>query len=459
MKDFTQGNATKHIVAFAAPMLIGNIFQQFYSMVDAIVVGNYVSGKALASVGTSATLLNFLIAILMGLTTGSSVVIAQFFGAKKTGDLKRAMSTSTLFLVGLSLLISMIGVIIAPNLLRMLDVPAEIFPDAVTYLRILISGTLFTMTYNIYAAYLRALGDSKMPLYFLIGATIINAVLDYVFVAILHTGVQGAAYATIISQAFSAIACFLYTRKKVPLIRIDKLIFDNKLLKLVLKYSIPAAIQLSITSLAGLTIMRLVNSFGTVSVAGYTACMRIDAFAIMPVASVSMAISTFVAQNMGAGLEDRAKKGLKSAMLLMICLALCVSAFVLAFGPQLISMFVDSADPDAAEIISLGTRYLTTLGMFYVLFAVFFGYNGFFRGVGDAVIVMVLTIVSLTLRSVSAHVLASQFGMGVEAVAYSVPIGWGLCSIFAFFYYIKRRWAGKVAITVKKEEAAESAAT
>lgn len=453
MQDFTKGNITKQILFFSLPMLIGNVFQQLYSMVDAMVVGRYVSGGALGAVGASMPIINFLIGALIGLTTGASVVISQFYGAKEDEQLERAVSTSAIFLAALSIFIAVVGVVFAPTFLRWLDVPEDIFDMTVGYLRICLGGMPFPIFYNMYTAYMRALGDSKSPLYILIFSTILNIVLDLWFVAGLKWGVDGAAWATILSQAVSCVACILYANRFVPMLRIKKLIFDRKLFGPILRYSIPAAMQISLTSLASLTITRLINSFGYLATAGYTAALKLDQFALMPLQNISMATSTFVGQNMGAGQAERAQRGLRSSLLFMVGVGIFVSAFVILFGKGLTGLFVDKADPDAAAIVAIGNDYLTVIALFYTLFAVFFAFNGFFRGVGDAVIVMVLTVVSLTIRAVCAHIFVASFDMGPEAVAWSIPIGWGLCSLFAWFYYKKGFWKGKVAVKVSQENA------
>ena len=449
MNDFTTGNPTRQIVMFALPMLIGNLFQQIYGLADAMVVGRYVGGLALAAVGSSTIIINFTLAVFIGLTTGASIVISQFFGAKEEDKLKKSVSTSFVFLLILGAAVSLAGYFLAPHLMKLLDVPEDIFANMLAYLRIIMVGTIFPVIYNMYTAYLRALGDSKRPLYILIIAVILNIGLDLLFVAVFKWGVAGAAWATIASQAVSAVLAHLYANHFVPLLKIERLSVDKGLLRLILRYSLPTALQMSLTSLANLTIMRLVNSFGAVSVAGYTAAVRIDQFAMIPMNNLSMAVSTFIAQNMGAGLEDRAKKGLRSAMLIMLSLAIILSLFVLILGRWLISMFVAPTDIAYAEILNVGVKYLSTLAYFYFLFAIFFSFNGFFRGVGDAVIVMALTISSLTIRAVAAHLLVAFFQMGPEAVAFSIPVGWGLCSIFCLFYYKKRLWAGKVAVRKK----------
>ncbi|MGI6005598.1 MAG: MATE family efflux transporter [Christensenellales bacterium] len=447
MRDFTQGNPLRQIAVFALPVLIGNIFQQVYSMVDAIVVGQLLGGKALAAVGVCTMLLNFLLSVLIGLTTGASVVVSQFYGAKKMDELKRTVCTNMIFLLALSLLISLVSVAGSGLLLRLLDTPQDIFDDAQAYLRIMMAGTVFAMLFNIYSAFMRAFGESKIPLYFLIFSTILNIGLDYAFVAWLHMGVAGAAYATVISQALAAFLCWFHAKNHMRLLHVDQWIFDKKLCRLTLRHSIPAAVQMSVTSLATLTLTRLVNTFGSISVAGYTAAIRMDAFVMMPLQSLSMSASTFVAQNIGAGSQKRAKKGLHATMTLMVSLAVILSAFIFIFCRPMIALFIDSADINAASIVAIGVKYLTTLAYFYVLFAVFFAFNGFFRGVGDAVIVMILTISSLSIRAVAAYWLAHQFNMGPEAIAYSIPIGWGLCCIACFIYYKKRLWAGKAAVS------------
>ena len=323
-------------------MLIGNVFQQIYSMADAMVVGRYVSGGALAAVGISGFILNFSLAVMIGLTTGSSVLISQFFGAKQMEKLIRSVSTSFLFLTGLVLFVSAGGIAASSLLLRILNAPADIFDQALLYLRILLGGMVFTMLYNMFTSYLRALGDTKMPLYILIFSTLLNIGLDLLFVVRLNFGVAGVAWATMIAQAVAASLCYLYIVKFVPVLKISSLTFDRVLFRSILRYSIPAAIQLSLTSFASLTIMRLVNSFGSVAAAGYTAAVKIDQFAIMPLASVSMAISTFVAQNMGAQLEARARAGLHSSLKIMAGMAAATSVAALVFGRQVIALFVDS---------------------------------------------------------------------------------------------------------------------
>ncbi len=420
MRDFTSGNATKQILLFAIPMLIGNIFQQVYSMVDAAVVGRYVGGLALASVGVAMNVLVFLLSAVIGLTTGASVVIAQYYGAKRYDKLERTVSTSIIFLAGLSLVIIVLGIALSPTILLLLNASEDIIEDAVLYMRILMAGMLFPIFYNMYTAYLRALGDSRSSLLILICCTILNTGLDLLFVIEFHMGVLGAAVATVIAQAVSMGLCYIYTQRRVPLLRIKKLVFDKELFRAILKYGTPAAVQLSVVSFATLTITRLINSFGTAAIAGITASTKIDQLAIMPVSSVSMALSTFVAQNMGAGKEDRAIKGFRSSLILMIAVAVCISSILVAFGPWFVSMFLNESEAGSEAILQVGLKYLNIISVFYFLFAVLFSFNGFFRGVGDAIITMAFPIFSLTTRAVTAHMLVDWAGMGPEALAWSL---------------------------------------
>ncbi|MCL2055988.1 MAG: MATE family efflux transporter [Oscillospiraceae bacterium] len=452
MQDFTKGNITRQILVFAVPMLIGNLFQQLYSIIDAVVVGRFISGSALASVGVAININFFLFSMTMGFTTGASVVISQLFGAKQHEKLTRTVSTSIVFLGALSLVLTALGLIFSPFVLRLLGVPSEIFANALLYLRILMAGMAFPVFYNMYIAYLRALGDSRNPLYILIFCTVLNAGLNLLLVLVFGMGIRGVAVATITAQGLSVLLCVLYTRRSVPLLNVTKIEFDPQMLRTVLKYGAPAAIQMSMVSLAMLTITRLISTFGASAMAGITAANRIDQFAMMPIHVTSMALATFVAQNMGAGQESRALKGLRTAMLMMISLTVCISVLILLFGSNVMSLFVSQSDPSAPDILRFGLSYLNVLAMFYVTFTFLFSFNGFFRGAGDAVIAMVFPVVSLIIRVTSAYMMVYIGGMGPEALAWSMPIGWSATSLASWLYFRKRLWAGKVAVTPRKEQ-------
>ena len=427
-------------------MLIGNLFQQLYSMVDAIVVGRYISGGALAAVGVAMNVVYFIASILIGLTTGAAVVIAQFYGAKQLDKLKDTFSVSIVSLFGLSIVVTALGVTLAPHILRLLNTDPDIFDDALLYLRILMGGTVCPIYYNMYIAYLRALGDTRRPLYILIFTVVLSGVLTVYLVAYRGMGIAGAAASTIFAQFAAVILFYIYTRRFVPLLRVKKLMFDFKLFLLIFRYGAPAALQFTLVTLGTLIITRLINSFGAPAMAAITAVSRMDMLATMPISTLSMALSTFVAQNMGAGIEDRAIKGLKVAVLYMLIFAIAISALLMVFAPQLISMFLDQGDQNYTLILDIGQNYLNIMVIFYFVFAVLFSLIGFFRGVGDAMMAMMFAVISLTFRTGSAYALVYLAGMGPEALAWSIPIGWGISSIGAFIYYKKRLWVGKVAI-------------
>ena len=454
MEDFTKGSIAKQMVMFALPMLIGSLFQQLYGIVDAVVVGRFLGGNALGAVGVSLAAFSFLVAILIGLTTGASVVISQFFGAKQHENLELAVSTSIIFLAVFSLIITILGVVFTPNLLHMLNTPDDIFREAQIYMRIQMGGLVFPIFFNMYTAYLRALGNSRSPLYILIFSIVLNAILNILFVVVLGLGIAAVAVGTVISQASAAVLCYVYIRRKVLLLHVKKFVFDKKLFGSILKYGAPAALQMSIVSLAHLVITRLINSFGAGAIAGITAASRVDQMAILPISTLSLALSTFVAQNMGAGFDDRAKKGLQTATISMVLMAFVISLILVFAGPWTIYMFVDQTDPNMYEILRTGQEYLRIIVVFYFLFAILFGFNGFFRGAGDAVIAMVFPVASLTIRTVSAYGLVYLAGMGPEALAWSIPIGWGVTSAASWVYYRKGLWAGKIIVkTVEVEEA------
>jgi len=445
MKDFTSGKMSKPLVAFAAPMLVGNLFQQMYSLVDAMVVGQFVGGGALAAVGVSLSVVMFLSSTTIGLTTGSALLISQFFGAKQYDKLKSAVSVSIIFLAVLSLLLTAVGIIFAPQLLRLLNTPPEVFDEALLYMRIMIGGLIFTVFYNMYTAYMRALGETRRPLYILIFSVVLSGILTVYLVAVLNMGVFGAAISTLFSQLLAAVLSFIYARRKMELLTVKKLTFDPKLFWLIIKYGVPTALQMSLVAVAQLFITRLINSFGHTALAGITAVGRIDSLATMPVATLSLAVSTVVAQNMGARLEDRAIKGFKIGLMYMLGYAILISVVLMIFAPQLISMFIDQNDPYLADIILVGQQYLNIMVIFYFLFAFLFGFVGFFRGVGDVVMGMVFTTISLGIRTLSAYGLVHFAGMGPEALAWSIPMGWGISSIAGWIHYRRRRWVGKVA--------------
>ena len=444
MKDFTQGNITKHLLLFALPMLIGSVFQQFYSLADAIIVGRFVGGGALAAVGIANITFWFLTSLVIGLTTGSSIVISQLYGGKEIERMKRATATTIVFMLIFSAIISVLGVLFSPAILRLLNVPQDIMAETQLYMQIIFGGMIFNTFYNMFTAYLRALGEVKNPLFILIFTCILNVGLNFVVVVHMGLGVGGAAVTTVMSQGVAMVLTILYIRFKVPLLHVKKLLVDKSLLFAILKNGLPAALQMSFISISSLTITRLINSFGTAAIAGLFAVQRIDHLAIIPVATLSMALSVFVGQNIGAFKEDRCKQGLKIAMLQSVSLAVLMSVVMMIFSRNLVALFIDAEDAHVTEIITIGQNYLNIMVIFYFLFAIQFTFNGFLRGVGDAFSATFISLGNLILRVKCAYFLVYFAGMGPEAIAWSLPFGWLFSCTVGFIYYKKGFWKGKM---------------
>ncbi|MDR2832370.1 MAG: MATE family efflux transporter [Streptococcaceae bacterium] len=446
MKDFTQGSINKQLISFSAPMLMSALFQQINNLADAAIVGRFISGNALAAVGISLNASSFLISAIIGLTTGASVLISQYYGAKNHEKMQRTLATSFIFLGTLAAIMTILGLVFSPFLLELLQAPAEIFADALVYMRIIMSGVVFVVFYNMYKSYLLALGNSKIPLYILIVTSVVNIIIDLVMVAGLGFGLWITALTTILAQFLAALICYIYVRRNVPQLQIKKFLFDKALFLQILKYGLPASLQLSFVNLASLTITRLINSFGAAAMAAITLAGRIDQMVNTPIVSISQALSTFVAQNMGARKEKRARKALKMALIQMLIVAVVISSILWLVGDNLIAAFTHYSDPNAGLIRQIGEDYLYIIVTFYFLFAFLFLFNGFYRGVGDAVMAMVFPVISLSIRTISAYMLVHLAGMGPEALAWSIPIGWGITGILSIFYYRSQRWKGKMAI-------------
>lgn len=439
IKDMTQGNPTKLIISFAMPMLAGNVFQQLYNLVDTIVVGRYVGKNALAAVGSSFAIMVFITSVIIGLCMGASVVISQFFGAKQEDKLKRAVSTSFIFILGVTIFITVVTLVFTDQFLTMMKTPAEVLSDSRIYLKYIFSGLIFTFLYNIAAYLLRALGDSKTPLYFLILAALVNVVLDLVFVINFNMGVAGVAIATVIAQALSAVLCIIYSYIKLPLLhfKLREFVFDKDIFYMTARYSILTSVQQSIMSFGILMVQGLVNTFGTNAMAAFAAGAKIDSFALLPARDLGNAFSTFIAQNIGAGKIDRVKMGVQSATRSIIVICSVISVAILASAYYLILIFVK---PEETQVISLGIQYIYIEGVFYVLIGFLSMFYGFFRAVGQLQISIILTVVSLGTRVLLAYTLAAIPSIGLYGVWWSIPIGWALADIIGFIKYRRGKW-------------------
>jgi len=444
MKDLTKGSETTAIITFAIPMLIGNVFQQFYTMVDSIVVGNFVGTEALAAVGTAFPVIFMMISLVMGLTMGTTVLVAQYFGAKDLEKVRATVDTGYITLFWAGLLMSIVGVLLTDTILNILNVPADVFQDASTYLKIIFAGLLTLFGYNAISAILRGLGDSKTPLYLLIVASLLNVILDLLFVVKFGWGVSGVAWATILSQGSSFIGGIVYlnTRNELVSLKLRNLKFDREIFGHSLRIGLPTGIQQTMVSLGMMALTRIVNGFGTATIAAFTAASRLDSFASMPAMNLSQAISTFTGQNMGAGKTDRVKRGHLSATLTGGVISIIVGAAVIAFGKNLMGMFTRDT-----EVMAIGANYLRIVGLTYVLFSTMFINNGVMRGAGDAFIPMINTVLALwVVRIPCALLFSGPLGMGVDGLWWSVPAGWLMGVSFSTWYYLGGRWKRKAIV-------------
>lgn len=431
-KDLLSGNETKAMLHFAIPMIIGNLFQQLYNVADTIIVGHFINANALAAVGSSFAVVVFLTSIILGLCMGSGAVFSYFFGAGEKDKLKNSFFTSFCFIGLITLLINICALLFIDKILYFTRIPEEILIDTKNYLKIIFYGIAFTSIYNYFATVMRSMGNSITPLIFLIISSVINIVLDVLFITSFDMGIEGAAYATIIAQGFSAITMTIYCFIKVPQIRLQRkhMYFDRDIVKMISNYSILSSIQQSIMNFGILMIQGLVNSFGVAVMAAFTAVVKIDSFAYMPVQDFGNAFSTFIAQNHGAKNQERIRTGIRSSIKIITIYCVIISVLVIAFANPLMRIFVNAGEK---EIIGIGTQYLYIIAGFYCLIGYLFMFYGLFRGMGKPVVSIILTIISLGTRVLLAYVLAAIPAIGILGIWWAIPIGWALADIIGIF--------------------------
>lgn len=446
MRDLTTGNEGKLIFQFAAPMLLGNIFQQLFSVVDAIVVGNFIGKEALAAVGASFPIIFMMVSLIIGLVIGTTVVIAQYYGAKDFVKVKRAIDTMYVYSAVAGVITTVAGILLAEPMLRLLGLPEEIMPQAVLYLRIYFGGIIIFFGFNGTSAVLRGLGDSKTPLYFLIIATVANIILVLLFVGVFKWGIAGAAYATLLANgiAFGLAIYWLNKTHKLIRIAIKGLHFDREILRQSIRIGLPTGIQQTFVALGNLALMGIVNTFGTNVIAGYSVANRLDTLAMIPAMSFSQALSTFVGQNIGAKKIERIKTGLIATIKMSGAITIATTLVIVFFGHIIMSLFTKDI-----EVIRIGDQYLTIVSTFYILFTMMFIYTGIMRGAGDTLIPMFFTLISLWLvRIPLAYFMAQK--LGAAGIWWSIPAGWMIGLTLAFLYYKTGRW--KTKSVVKYEE-------
>lgn len=439
--SMTEGSPVKLILAFSAPLLLGNIFQQLYNLVDSTVVGRFVGANALAAVGAPGTIMALTLCLCFGLTNGAGIIIAQCFGAKNYNQLKATIGALICIISITALVLMIIGIAGAPFFLRLVSTPDEIINDAVLYMRIVMIGTPFSMAYNGASAILRNMGDSKTPLLMLMLSSFLNIVLDLIFVLAFGMAVMGVGIATVISQAVSAAACLIYMRRYKNELHLDglKIRFNRRCAKQIFKTGVPTALQSCMISLGTLSVQRLINSFGTQAVAAYTASTKIDSVAIMVVVTMGMSLAVYSGQNMGAGKIDRIKSGLYKTLALVLTYCVIMAVVMIFFGNNLLRIFLDPSE--AGEAVSIGTQYLRIIGIAYFMAGIMRCYLNVVHGTGDVNISMLTGLAELAFRIIASYVLVKP--LGLTGLWIAIPISWGCGSLIPVIRYYSGKWKYK----------------
>ena len=434
-EDLINGNITVSMLRFAFPLMLGNLLQQCYNIADTLIVGRVLGADALAAVGSSYALIVFVTSVFIGLCMGCSAVFSMQYGA---GDLKglRQSIFSSIFLVGIvTLFLNVCSIIFLSPIIRILQTPPELEQMVYDYLLIIFTGMIPVCVYNFYAFLLRAVGNSVVPLVFLIISVVLNIILDILMMVALNMGVEGAALATVISQIIGSGGLYIYTYRHFPELRLQRTdcVLNRRSLYKVTSYSFLTSVQQSVMNFGILMVQGLVNSFGTAVMAAFAAAVKIDSFAYMPVQDFGNAFSTFVAQNFGAGRLERISRGIRKAVFITTVFSLFVSLLVFVLSPLLMAFFVS---PEETEIISIGVEYLRIEGSFYVGIGYLFLLYGYYRAVTLPSMSVVLTVVSLGTRVALAYFLATIPAIGYTGIWWSVPIGWILADIVGIWYYM-----------------------
>lgn len=430
----TTGTPWRIIVRFFVPLFIGDLFQQLYSLIDAIVVGRFVGTDAFAAVGSSSAVTAFATSVLLGLAMGASAVFSQLYGGKKYAELRRAICTALVFVFCVSVAMAVSASIFLPEIIQLYQMPAEASGYASQFLSFAFPGFVFVGMYNAFAFLLRAFGDARTPLYFLAGSCVLNIVLDLVFVLGFHAQVIGVAAATFVSQGAAAVGCGIACKRHLRFLRFERadLAFRASTFGRVAGYAVLTALQQSLSSFGMMLVQGLVNTFGATTMAAFSAASKIDMVANCPLQDLGNALSTYTAQNEGAGQTRRIHQGFKAAAVLIVCLSSAIGVFATVFAPFLMTVFIDRS---AVEAIDAGVGYLRTVAPFYVLLGFIVAFYGFFRGLGAIRISIVMTLVSQGLRVVLAGAFAPLAGF--SSIGWAIVVGWLVSDILGFALY---RW-------------------
>lgn len=432
VRNMTEGSIPGHLISYAIPLILGNLFQLTYNAVDSIIVGRFIGKEALAAVGTASPVMNIIILGISGICIGASVLMSNFFGAGQEDMVKKEMATTAVFGVYFSLAVVALGILVTTPLLKALYVPEEILDTAATYLRIIFLGAPFTFFYNAIASALKSVGDSKTPLKFLAFCSVLNGVLDMIFIGLLHFGIVCSAVTTVVAEALSAILCIIYVYRQIPLLQLKAKEFrvNRELLKQTLQYGSVTALQQSCQPIGKLLIQGAINPMGIDVMAAFNAVNKLDAYAFTPEQSISNAMTTFVAQNSGAGKEERIRKGFRTGMILEFCYWVLICLATLLLRKPLMRLFVTGGGED---IVAIGSGYLGIMAFFYLFPAFTNGMQGYYRGRKRMKMTLLGTFIQTSLRVIFVYILTPR--MGLNGVAFACAAGWTMMLAVQIPYY------------------------
>ena len=436
-EPMTQGPILKRITYFALPIFLGNLFQQMYNTADSLIVGNFLGKNALAAVSSTGSLIFMLIGFLSGIAIGAGVVISRYFGGNKLEEMSKAVHTTVAFGLVAGVVMTAVGVGLSPQILRWMDTPENVMYNSQLYLSIYLMGSLGSVMYNVCVGIMQAVGDSRHPLYYLIVSSVVNVVLDLFFIAVLGMGVDGAAWATIIAQYVSAIMCLwrLLRVKDNYRVELRKIRFHWDMLKRVVRFGLPSGVQNSIIAIANVVVQSNINHFGDAAMAGVGAYSKIEGFGFLPITSFTMAMTTFVGQNLGAGQIERTKRGARFGTITSVILAELIGVAVFIFAPQLIAAFDTSPD-----VIAYGVDKARTSVLFYCLLAFSHAMASILRGAGKAVVPMFVMMTCWCIIRVSFLAIAVPLTGSIQMVYWVYPLTWFLSSVTFLWYYRRMDW-------------------
>lgn len=436
----TEGVIWKELLLFSIPLLLGNLFQQLYNAVDSIVVGNYIGPQALAAVGSSAPLINLLVSFFMGLSVGAGVIISRYFGARMHDSLQDAIHTSLAFTLLAGIVMTIVGVIASPLILELMGTPEDVMVNSVLYLRIYFLGVISVMMYNMGSGILRSVGDSKNPLYFLIVSSVLNIILDLLFVVVFKMGIAGVAWATLIAQTTSMLLTMLLLvkTKQEYKVTLRKIKIHKQTLMDIIRLGLPSGLQNAIVSFSNVIVQTNINAFGSLAMAGCGSYTKIDGFVILPAMSFAMALTTFTGQNMGAQKYERVKKGGKTGCIMSCITTISISAILLIFGPQVLEIF--SSDP---VVIDYGLYMMHVLVPGYVFLALSHAFAGIVRGAGITTIPMIVMVTCWCGIRMAWILTSVPLFHDIGFVFAGWPVSWVISSLWLFIYYRRGKWLKK----------------